>query len=185
MVTYPVGLTAVEEYDPVSDTWTKKESMPTPLYSTASAVVDGKIYVIDSQSMGIYDPFTDTWDITKTPMPTERNQESACAVNGIIYVMGGVTPYDAIINRVQAYDPATDTWTEKSYMPTARHALGTAVVNGKIYAIGGGKTWNDYIFEEYNPITDRWTKKTDMPFGTGYFGCCVINDVIYVIGGGR
>lgn len=36
----------VEEYDPVTDTWTEKVNMPTPRISLSTSVVNGKIYAI-------------------------------------------------------------------------------------------------------------------------------------------
>jgi len=40
------GITAVEEYDPELDKWTKKSDMPTKRAYPAVSVVNGKIYVI-------------------------------------------------------------------------------------------------------------------------------------------
>ena len=39
-------LGAVEEYDPATDTWTRKADMPNPRSGTAAASVKGKIYLI-------------------------------------------------------------------------------------------------------------------------------------------
>jgi len=63
-------------YDPANDSWTKKTSMPTPVYKYVSAVIDNKIYLIGGRSYGtihnltqIYDIETDTWIQGKT-IPT-------------------------------------------------------------------------------------------------------------------
>ncbi len=43
-----VGIEAfglVEEYDPSTDSWTRKTDMPTPRLHHTSVVIDGKIYV--------------------------------------------------------------------------------------------------------------------------------------------
>jgi len=37
---------AVEAYDPMTDTWTTRADMPTPRRGLAAAAVDGKIYAI-------------------------------------------------------------------------------------------------------------------------------------------
>ena len=44
------------------------------------------------------------------------------AVNGKIYVIGGVTSngVNQPLVTVEAYDPATDTWTKEGDMPTGR-----------------------------------------------------------------
>ncbi|MBI1930154.1 hypothetical protein HYR99_38625 [Candidatus Poribacteria bacterium] len=41
-----VAVSAVEAYDPETDTWTTKADMPTPRWSFSTSVVDGKIYAI-------------------------------------------------------------------------------------------------------------------------------------------
>jgi hypothetical protein len=43
-------------------------------------------------------------------------------------------------NQVEAYDPATDSWSTYAPMPTARHGLGAIAVDGRIYVIAGGPT---------------------------------------------
>jgi len=152
----------VEEYDPATDTWTKKAPMPTARGFLATCVVNGKIYAIGGaraaggstlSTVEEYDPVTDTWT-TKAPMPTARvTFLAASAVNGIIYVIGGVSG-ELALSTVEAYDPATDTWTDKAPMPTARVFLATSVVGGKIYAIGGRSSGHGAAMstvEEYNP----------------------------------
>ena len=82
----------------------------------------------------------DTWT-RKADMPTARNWFGTTAVNGKIYAIGGFGETSVgglvVFSTVEAYDPATDTWTKKTDMPTARDVLSTIAVNGKIYAIGG------------------------------------------------
>jgi len=89
---------------------------------------------------------------------------------------------------VEAYDPATDTWTRKADMPAPRELLTTSVVGGKIYAIAGQR--EDGTLREvyptvdmYDPATDRWTKKADAPLPRKVHSACVLNDIIYVFGG--
>jgi hypothetical protein len=40
-------------------------------------------------------------------------------------------------NTVEAFDPATGTWTTKAVMPSGRGSLAAGVVNGLLYAVGG------------------------------------------------
>ena len=85
-------------------------------------------------------------------MPRAKWALSTSVVNGIIYVVGGY----GVVSTVEAYDPATDTWTEKPDIPTPRGSLRSESVNGKLYAIGGGTdtTTDDPleegVVEEYN-----------------------------------
>ncbi len=158
----------VEAYDPASDTWTTKASMPTPRYGFGTSVVNGVIYAVGGGTYGgdcgtveAYDPATNTWT-TKASMPTVRNTLSTSVVNGVIYAVGGINdgnnPGALALGTVEAYDPASDTWTAKASMPTARSRLATSVVNGVIYAVGGEGDTIAYLgtVEAYDPADERY-----------------------------
>ena len=185
-------LSTVEEYDPATDTWTRKADMPTARgwIQPSNSVVDGKIYVIGGWYDNItistveeYDPVTDTWT-RKTDMPSPRWGLATCTVNGKIYAIGGATGSSTGLNVVEEYDPATDTWTRKADMPARLWGLCANVVNGKIYALGGrpGLTAIPNVYE-YDPATDTWTRKADMPIDTSQMASVVLGDKIIVIGG--
>src|SRR5439155_26130642 len=136
-------------YDPVSETWITKASMPTARHSPAAGVIDGILYVVGGRdndqnwvrTLEAYDPATNTWT-TKTPMPTARGHLGAGVVNGLLYAVGGAvddfpTPPATVFAAVEAYDPLTNTWATKAPMPTPRWHLGVTVVNGVLYAVGG------------------------------------------------
>ncbi|MBI5177748.1 MAG: fibronectin type III domain-containing protein [Nitrospinae bacterium] len=132
-------------------------------------------------------PRLGTW-ITKTQMTARRDDASSAAVNGIIYLIGGQKVIPAGLETtgvVEAYDPATNTWTTKAPMPTARKVFATAVMDGIIYAIGGQEPYGSALatVEAYNPATDTWTTKASMPTARGSLSAAVVNGIIYAIGG--
>jgi N-acetylneuraminic acid mutarotase len=187
----------VEEYDPKTEKWTKKTSMPTIRGHHAVCAIDGKIYAVGGYVTGQvftsaleeYDPETDKWT-KKADMPTARAGLTVAAVNGKLYAIGGSLPRWAkgpTLSTVEEYDPETDTWKRKADMPTSRDNLAASVVNGKIYVIGG---WNeDYkqcaIVEEYDPEMDTWRKMPDMPTVRSWPSSSVVDGKIYVMGGQR
>ena len=195
------SLATVEEYNPSTDTWTRKADMPTKRTFLSAVTLDGKIYVFGGVTTGVsgtewnpsavdvYDPATDTW-ATKGRMLTPTCMAGACAVNGKIYLMGGVPGgllHDPAISMVQEYDPVTDTWMPKKDMPTARSGLSLSAVAGKIYAIGGG-TYGRTAFstvEEYYPATNSWTTKPDIPTARLGLSTAIVNARIYAIGGAK
>ena len=75
------------------------------------------------------------------------------------------------------YDPATDTWTYKSYMPTPMGQFATAAYQNMIYCISGNVT------EVYDPVTDMWETREPMPTPRSGVGANVVNGKIYVTGG--
>ena len=154
------GLSTVEEYDPVTDTWTSKVDMPTPRWSMGTCVIDEKIYAIGgnirypsiSNALEVYDPVTDTWS-EKTPMPTRRYSISTCFVDGKIFAFGGWQASgggsgDPMYKIVEEYDVNSDTWTRKTDMPFTIALLSTETLNGKIYLIGG--TNRQHTFHSIN-----------------------------------
>jgi N-acetylneuraminic acid mutarotase len=166
--TVDVVLDVNEVFDPVADTWSTKKPIPTPVSAYASAVVDGKIYVIGGLTPNgtsrmrvnlnqIYDPETDTWSLG-TPIP-EIVGASAGATSGVmapkrIYFIGD--------GLNQVYDPANDSWTSGVPIPNSANRLTNfadaeiAVVNDQLYALGGvyqDENGNYYsVSEQYTPI---------------------------------
>lgn len=196
-----IGLLGMAVVSPAfGDNWEQKARMLNPKWTTAVAVVDGKIYTVGGtndqpglSTVEAYDPAADKWTV-KAPMPTPRLRHAVCVVNGKIYAIGG-TPHNGgndVLAAVEEYDPATDTWTKKAKMPTARHLLSLSVVDGKIYAIGGGKgsiplgalrDLDPGPVEVYDPATNTWVKKPNMPAPRRSHGAGVIRGKIYLVGG--
>jgi len=155
-------LSTVEEYDPVKDKWTKKADMPTARFNVSTIVMNGEIYAMGGipvitrpwhalSTVEVYNPAKDKWT-KKADMPTARNGHCTGAVNGKIYVIGGMLDEETLFSTVEVYDPVTDKWMEKANMPTGRFTFSASVVDEKIYAIGGW-TAQDLLstVEEYTP----------------------------------
>src|SRR5204863_6207515 len=81
-----VSVGTVEEYDPATNTWRTRTSMPTPRNHATAGVVNGKVYVIGGRVGGAfigvstnidvveeYDPANDTWGAIRARMPTPRS----------------------------------------------------------------------------------------------------------------
>lgn len=194
--TYPPGvISSVECYDPNTDTWAYKQSLPTArAWQRAATAQDGKIYLFGgsnnswpSTDVWAYDPVTNTWDTSIPRMPgEERDTVAVTGTDGIIYLFGGYWNY----NTVQAFNPSTKTWQIKSPMPTGRWAAAGALgPDGKIYIVGGGYPGQpDYgvynTLEVYDPVTDSWETKSPMPTARNYLGAAFGGDgKLYVVGG--
>ncbi len=162
----------------------------------ASAVVNGKIYVIggwdgrDFSGIGeldVYDPASDTWSSpTTTGTFTPRFDLAAAVVNGLIYVMGGVNN-NGTLGTLEVFDPSTNTWSTPKTTGSmyARSACGAAVVDGKIYVIGGTYNADMRTVDEFDPSTNTWTL---LPTPSAFvprdqLATAVINNKIYAIGG--
>lgn len=177
------------------DTWSRKTDMPVARWGSGVSMVDGIIYVLGgftfSESVAYvhaYNPETDMW-MEKSPLPSPLSMMYACAVNDKIYVFGGSTGsgggrvYDY---TVKEYDPAAETWVEKSAMPNERNVYGICEIGGMIYLLGG---WNNNtqtgysVVETYDPALDSWAHIADLSVEKSDFACCVVDGIIYMIGG--
>jgi N-acetylneuraminic acid mutarotase len=143
----------VEEYDPETNTWRERAPMPTPRNHAAIGAVNGKIYVIggrvgaafisaasDISTVEEYDPATDKWSAPRARMPTTRSALGYGVYNGRIYVAGGEyqDPHMmATFRTVEAYDPASNSWSVLPPMPVSRHGLAAGVVGNRFIVVGG------------------------------------------------
>ena len=187
-----MGSSAVEEYDPETDTWTRKAPMPTPRAGLGVSVVNGKIYAIGGGELNAgvveeYDPQRDTW-VRKSNMPTVRGFLSVNVVNGKIYAIGGaVSASGPAFRTVEEYNPETDTWARRADLPEPRYLHTASVVDGKIYIIAG--SWQagtaSRAVYAYDPSIDTWERKADAPTARSWQSASsgAVNGRIYVIGG--
>jgi N-acetylneuraminic acid mutarotase len=188
----------VEAYDPATDRWTRKTSLPTPRSLSVIAVVDGTIYVIGgspgikvTSAVEAYNPAADKWT-RKADMPTARFELAACVIDGRIYVSGGGTRFGGdhgCVATVEVYDPATDTWAQASDMPRTRVGHSASVVDGKMYIIGGVDFEGHELpstVDVYDPATDAWTAARErLPSKRVGLTAAVVDGKIYAIGGER
>jgi N-acetylneuraminic acid mutarotase len=164
-----------EVYDPATDSWTTKASIPTSVWGYASTVVDNKIYVIGGWNMTsygwsaarsnqVYDPKTDTWISRAAPKIALARSAAGTTTGDIapkrIYILGGMDQHN-IRDLTQVYNPETNVWSYGKPMPTVRFGLGVAVVNDTFYAIGGSISVN--VTETAVAVNERYTPLGFLP----------------------
>jgi N-acetylneuraminic acid mutarotase len=136
------NLAEVDTYDPVTDLWESKASLPTPRSNLVVVVAAGKIYAIGGDRGVVnemYDPLLDAWS-PKSSMPSPRYNMSGTCINEQIYLFGGViiTPNGLVtLDSAVKYDPASDTWDTMNSMPLARYDTAAATIGNIAYVMGG------------------------------------------------
>lgn len=146
-----------EVFDTRTGRWSRAAPAPTARNSAASAVIDGKIYVVGGRraikqpdgslrqvnvaTLEVFDPATGQWT-TRAPMPQAQGGLAAAAHAGRLMVFGGEqwVPEQKVFAESWVYDPATDRWSALPPLPTPRHGLGAATVGNSIHVFGGGLT---------------------------------------------
>ena len=164
-------------YDPTADAWDNTLSTPIKInqFSIACDTGTSKVYTFGGQYYDtdaaadmenpipmVLDCNTWTWNDanhfpTAPPSPADRRMGGAGFINNKIYLAGGL-PAGDIINLLDAYDPATDTW----YQPNKpsdelRQGTQTNAVGNLIYSIGGwydGGANGQVIV--YDTVTNEW-----------------------------
>lgn len=139
----------VERYDSLEDTW-----HPTsPLAEARSRhcavrLINGQVMIIAGagqqrtlNSVELYNSTDDCWTAA-TPLGTPRFAHTATLLNnGHVLVCAGNNQYQGtgqVLDSVEIYDPANDSWTVAPWIPIARmdHSA-TLLASGEVLVLGG------------------------------------------------
>ena len=186
---------AVERYDPTTDSWVTLSPKPLPVADVGAAVVGGRIYVPGGRlasgsvtsTLEVYDPVRDAWE-RRAPLPVAVSAYALVAFEGRLYVFGG---WDGAgyVASVYEYDPRQDSWRGRTAMPTARGYAGAAVGEAGIFVVGGyDGSANLAATSEYTPSREDgdvspWRHRADLPDGRGRVGVTSIANLPHLFGG--
>jgi N-acetylneuraminic acid mutarotase len=203
---------ANEEYDPATDTWTPRAELPRdpPLLgwrnsSIGGAALGGKVFVVvwsvslpELSATYAYDPASDTWTTTASPVPFTRTKYAAASLNGKLYVLAaGDAPDGGPFTTgapLAVYDPLVDEWVVRPPTSSIRRAQGLVAAGGGLYAIGGVAV--DHVepeetfftplatVESFAPSTRRWLPAAAMPTPRHDPAVAAVAGKLYVLGGG-
>jgi N-acetylneuraminic acid mutarotase len=186
-----ISLVTAQTSEVTHNTWTSGAAMLTPRVGAAFGVIKGNIYVVSGATTSaivtnneIYDVAKNSWT-TGAPIPTARYVPAAAVVENILYVIGGCNSSCAsgggALTTVEAYDPATNSWSEKSPIPTATDSVYAVESKNIIYVVGGYVAGSGRVptLYSYNPATDTWAQEASMKVGksnpaTGYLGGIIV-----------
>ncbi len=192
----------VDSFGISSGRWDSAGQLPAYRYNAAACAVGDTVYLIGglvyagpsqgftvTNEIDAWDPSTGTLSM-RASMMVERSDHQAVALNGKIYIIGGLggSPNQGDCSpqtSVEVYDPSTNFVVPGPSLLTARLSFGVAAVNGKIYAIGGLDPNDTAVssVEELDPVQNTSTYRQNLP--KPRYGCAAVSsgDRIYVIGG--
>lgn len=191
---------AVQEYNPVTNTWTQRAVVSAPYYDFGIVTWnDSLIYVIGgdngsftapttaSNAVRYYNPTTNTW-ANATSIPVGTGKMGAGIIGNTIIIAGG---YDAnAVGLATAYrgdinpaNPAQITWTQLANYPggALSRPSGAGLTNGNGVVFTGGlisgttPTSNTYL---YSLTTNSWTTLPSMPTARGNMSSQLANNGI-------
>jgi hypothetical protein len=178
-------------FDPLSQTWTQKASVPSPGVGSnfgSAALLGGAIYVFGgvtgppgpitiTSTAWKYDIAGDTWTRI-ADLPTANFGAAVAAIGSKIYLASG----SGFLQQTWAYDPVTNTYTRKADAPPVAQARMHAVVlGGELHAFAGGFEGSAHIV--YNAGADSWRSAAPMPFTATDPAVGVLAGRAFVVGG--
>jgi N-acetylneuraminic acid mutarotase len=173
--------------------WKYMTPMPTPRALTASAVLNGKIYVIGGTNsktsqattkVEAYDMGTNTWDTNIAELPVPLCNHTAETIQGKIYVLGGSDYFLGPGKKTTfEYDPSANTWAAMKDAEVGMSGLSSTTVLNWIIAVGG-------IGEEgiasdavsiFRPTQNRWDTFPPMPNKRAFSSTVTISHEVHAI----
>jgi hypothetical protein len=159
----------VYAYDPSGNSWSQVASLPTALTASATAVLNGQLYVVGGCTTGNcsptsdgvyrYDPGSNAWtQLANYPTPVAFG---ACAGIASEVVCAGGTNADTgqTFTSTYIYNPGTNTWSQGANMPYDDWAMAYSGSGGKLQ-VAAGVTSNSAVVTnqaaEYDPSSNTW-----------------------------
>lgn len=131
----------------------------------SSAVIGNRIYVAGGinlkgslKTFEVFDADSNAWQ-ELAPLPQKLNHAGMTALNGKIYLSGGMR--DLMQKKPSAafyeYDPGTNQWAELPSMPAPRAAHSMIAFQGKLILLGGLPPNSEECWT-YDPFSRNWSQ---------------------------
>lgn len=185
----------VECFNPITKTWSYKQSMQSGRRSMSSAHADSDIYLIGGLTSATddysitdqvqkYDALNDVFS-TLQGVPKAMFYSAAVCCKGLVYNIAGRVSASEVLSENYCYDPSTETWTTKQPLPISTSYCQAQEIDGKIYLFGGdnGENARNTTYQ-YNPESDLWTTRANMAYASMLIASAKINGLIVAIGWG-
>ena len=140
------GDSAVEVYDPSSDSWSSAAAYPGAMAWGACGAIAGEIYCAggilngsETPNTYVYDPSADTWTGGLAPIPVASGglwgTAYTATADGQLLLQDGVTDnFATVTNEGFAYDVASDSWSSTPNNIVTTYRPGSAC---GFYQVGG------------------------------------------------
>lgn len=176
--------------------WSKRAPLLEKRAEHASVAAKGYVYVIGgilrgdildfggSTTAERYNSESDSWE-SIAPVPVGTNHPRAVSVNGVVYVVGGLTHWrHNSTDKVFRYVEWNNSWVEEASLPRPLGAQAIASIGGKIYIAGGirnGTSINEaYV---YDTLLKKWNELPPISVPRDHIAGAAVDGKFYVIGG--
>jgi len=166
------------------------------IYIIGGMVHGGLVPVSASGNVEVYNVESGKWS-GAAPLPLALHHANVAAVDGKIYILGGITAVNSSWQSVPncyKYDPVANEWKELPPMPagTGRGSAAVGVSGKSIYLAGGIQIINRgdprvpvAMVSSYDTVSGKWSTLPNLGSGEGrdHGGGAVVNSTFYVVGG--
>lgn len=173
-----------------SSRWQPKAQLPTPRGRFAQVQMGNKIFVISgvanqgwTAALEVYDVTQDSWE-QGHDKPTPVANIGAVAIDGLIFVPGGLGTSDRVQDILEVYDPETDSWHTSTPLPTPLCAYAIAPFKEGFYVFGGwdGEAYRSSIYY-YDVGAKTWREEEPMRTARAFAAAAPLDSRIYLVGG--
>jgi len=186
----------VWEYNITKNTWTRADSLQTPLRNATACSDNESIYVIGGEdetgsvvdTIHLFNATQSKWNHNFITLPTPLSKVSCSIINKMIYITGGFDGTDAV-DTTYRYDITNETWNTEPLptLNTARYNHASTILDGKIY-VAGGNTLTDIATRQVEVLdsaaeTLSWTSLSNMDLTRSSFALHTWNGLLHAIGG--
>jgi len=150
----------IYEYDPVANTWTRKNVIPVNGEGMVAFATSTKGYILFQRELWQYDPDKNTWT-RKADFPGLGNRgQCAFAIGDIGYVGTGLDSWGSGSAEFFEYNEQQNSWTIKPPLPMQmRFGIGFSVGNKGYFATG---SWIQRNVLEFEPGNTQWEVKLNL-----------------------
>jgi N-acetylneuraminic acid mutarotase len=183
----------VEVYDVAGRQFTKGPDLPISVNHAMAAAEGDTVYVFGGYTGALTDPSNRAFALRpgsvrweELPrMPEPRAAGGAAAVNGKVYIAGGIGPR-GLATSTLVYDARSQTWSTAQGLATPREHLGVAGDGKRVYVVGGRITSNNLSTSEaFDPVSGEWTQLPDLPTARGGLSAAATSNGLVVAVGGE
>ena len=155
--------------------------------ATPSTPTSGQPTTMPTPAPHVSTASTDAAWVSGEALPFPRQEHGVVELDGTIVVVAGVDDGPRTGGWVQAYDPASDTWSDLPELPVAVHHPNVAAVDGHLYLLGA----LDSAFQDQPhayvlaPAASAWVELGPMPADrvVGSAGVAVLDGQVHLVGG--
>ena len=192
VIVVSLALSLAPTGDAAADAWEVRGAMPDDLRIQEVGAVNGRIFAIGNNHAGTLSltyefipgatAIDDAW-LPRAPKPGPLvSRPLAVALDGLLYVLGGALGGIASVDRVDIYDPGSDTWSEGPPLPLEVNNGAAATLDGRIYYTGGCCSNRDELFI-FDPELGWTTSSARLPRARNGLGGCAAAGRFLAIGG--